>query len=89
MVGLSWRAILLDGTQPIALGPFTRGLGWSREQVETRLVEVRKGYMDEGFHIYAVVYNLRTETWGGNGHGYGAGRDDMNREDHSTRVQLL
>jgi len=35
MVGLSWRAILLDGAQPIALGPLTRGLKWSREQVET------------------------------------------------------
>jgi len=57
MVGLSWRAILLDGTQPIALGPLTKGLKWSPEQVETRLVEVRKGYMD-----------------------------DMNREDHCTRI---
>jgi hypothetical protein len=56
MVGLSWRAILLDGAQPIALGPLIRGLKWSREQVETRLVEVRKGYMDEWVHIYMPLY---------------------------------
>ncbi|TVY90503.1 Secondary metabolism regulator, partial [Lachnellula willkommii] len=28
MVGLYWRTILIDGLQPIALGPMTRGLGW-------------------------------------------------------------
>jgi hypothetical protein len=26
MVGLSWKAILLNDTQPITLGPLTRGL---------------------------------------------------------------
>jgi hypothetical protein len=26
VVGLSWRVILLDSAQPIALGPMTRGL---------------------------------------------------------------
>ncbi|TVY80614.1 Secondary metabolism regulator, partial [Lachnellula suecica] len=46
MVGLYWRTILIDGLQPIALGPMTRGLGWSREQVEVWLVEVRKAYME-------------------------------------------
>ncbi|TAQ85201.1 hypothetical protein B7494_g6477 [Chlorociboria aeruginascens] len=34
MVGLYWRTILIDGLQPIALGPMTRGLKWSKEEVE-------------------------------------------------------
>ena len=29
MVGLHWRAILVDGAQPMALWPLTRGLKWS------------------------------------------------------------
>jgi hypothetical protein len=55
-VGLHWRLILLDGAQPIALGLMTRGLKWSREQVEMRLVEVRRAYMDERVHIYMPLY---------------------------------
>jgi hypothetical protein len=47
VVGSYWRVILLDGAQPTALGPMTRGLKWSREQVEMRLVDVRRAYMDE------------------------------------------
>jgi hypothetical protein len=65
MVGLSWRAILLDGAQPIALGPLTRGLKWSREQVETRLVEVRKGYMDEWVHSCMPLYVIYGQKPGG------------------------
>jgi len=50
MVGLYWRTILLDGAQPIALGPLTRGLGWSKEEVEVWLVGVRKAYLEGGVH---------------------------------------
>jgi len=56
VVGLSWRVILLDGVQPLALGPMTRGLKWSREQVETRLVDVRRAYMDERIHSYMPLH---------------------------------
>ena len=56
MVGLYWRAILLDGAQSIALGPLTRGLKWSREQVEVQLVELRKAYMDEWVHSHMPLY---------------------------------
>jgi len=56
LVGSYWRAILLDSAQPIALGPMTRGLKWSREQVEMRLVEVRRAYMDEWVHSYMPLY---------------------------------
>ena len=56
LVGSYWRAILLDSAQPIALGPMTRGLKWSREQVEARLVEVRRAYMDEWVHSYMPLH---------------------------------
>ncbi|KAK4230952.1 hypothetical protein QBC38DRAFT_275609 [Podospora fimiseda] len=45
-VGLYWRTILLDGIQAIALGPLTRGCGWSPTEVEMFLIEVRKAYKD-------------------------------------------
>ena len=56
MVGLCWRTILFDGAQPIALGPLTRGLKWSREEVEMLLVDVRKAYMDERIHNYMPLH---------------------------------
>ncbi|KAH8663695.1 methyltransferase domain-containing protein [Tricladium varicosporioides] len=55
-MGLDWRAILLDGAQPNVLGPMTRGLKWSREQVEMQLVKVRNAYMDEQVHSHMLLY---------------------------------
>ena len=56
MVGLYWRTVLIMGLQPIAIGPMTRGLGWTREQVEVWLVEVRKAYMDTWVHSHMPLY---------------------------------
>ncbi|KAI6088454.1 S-adenosyl-L-methionine-dependent methyltransferase [Hypoxylon rubiginosum] len=64
-VGLYWKTILLDGIQAIALGPMTRGLQWNREQVETFLVDVRRGYHDNSMLLYmplVCVYGQRPET---------------------------
>jgi hypothetical protein len=55
-VGLSWKVILLNAAQPIALGPMTRGLKWNREQVEMGLVDVRRAYMDERVHSSMPLY---------------------------------
>ncbi|KAL2884975.1 DUF814 domain-containing protein [Ceratocystis lukuohia] len=38
--GLLWRSLFLASVQATALGPLTRGLGWSRQQVEVFLVQV-------------------------------------------------
>jgi hypothetical protein len=54
-VGLYWREILLLGAEPIALGPLTRGLKWTREQVELYLVRVRKAYRDS-CHSHMPLY---------------------------------
>ncbi|KAG9243417.1 S-adenosyl-L-methionine-dependent methyltransferase [Calycina marina] len=56
MVGLYWRTILEIGLQPIAIGPLTRGLGWSREQVEVWLMEVRKAYKDKWVHSHMPLH---------------------------------
>jgi hypothetical protein len=55
-VGLYWREILLLGVEPIALGPFTRGLKWTREQVEVFLVQVRHSYGDSWCHSHMPLY---------------------------------
>lgn len=55
-VGEYWRHILLEGAQAIALGPLTRGCGWTREQVEVFLIEVRKAYFDNGCLMYMPMY---------------------------------
>jgi hypothetical protein len=56
LVGLYWRTILMDGLQPIALGPLTRGLGWTREQVEVWLVGVRNAYLETGVHAHMPLH---------------------------------
>ncbi|KAK4124828.1 S-adenosyl-L-methionine-dependent methyltransferase [Parathielavia appendiculata] len=55
-VGLYWRTILVDGMQAIALGPLSRGCGWSREQIELFLVEVRKAYHDNSMLAYMPLH---------------------------------
>lgn len=62
--GLYWRTILLDGIQAIALGPLTRGCGWTREQVEVFLVQVRRSYHDNSCLLYMplhIVYGQKAE----------------------------
>lgn len=44
--GLMWKTVLLEGLSPIALAPFTRGLGWSQVEVEAFLVSVRQCLKD-------------------------------------------
>ncbi|CCU82865.1 unnamed protein product [Blumeria hordei] len=56
LVGLYWRTILIDGLQPIALGPLTRGLHWSKEDVESWLVDVKKAYLDSSVHSHMPLY---------------------------------
>ncbi|KAK0640601.1 S-adenosyl-L-methionine-dependent methyltransferase [Cercophora newfieldiana] len=55
-VGLYNRANILDGLQGISMGPFTRGLKWTPEEVELYLVKVRKGVMNTRVHSYLPFY---------------------------------
>ncbi|KAK4206745.1 S-adenosyl-L-methionine-dependent methyltransferase [Rhypophila decipiens] len=64
-VGLYWRTILLDGLQAIALGPLMRGCGWSREQVEVFLIQVRRAYHDNSCLMYMplhIIYGQKPES---------------------------
>jgi hypothetical protein len=56
IVGLYWRTILIDGLQPIALGPMTRGLKWKKEEVDVWLAEVRMAYMDGWVHSHMPLH---------------------------------
>ncbi|KAF4335839.1 methyltransferase [Fusarium beomiforme] len=61
-VGLYWRTILTDGLQAIALGPMSRGMGWSRDQIEVFLVDVRRAYSDNTALLYMpmhIIYGQR------------------------------
>ena len=49
--GLYNKAIVMDFFHAI-MAPFTRGLGWSTEQVEVFLVEVRKSINNPKIHAY-------------------------------------
>ncbi|KAK8228817.1 S-adenosyl-L-methionine-dependent methyltransferase [Phyllosticta capitalensis] len=49
---------LSQGLQGISLALFTRQLGWSREEVELFLVDVRKDINDRSKHYYWVMYNV-------------------------------
>ena len=52
VIGLYNRSVIYDGLQGIAMAPFTRALGWTKEQVEVFLVEMRRGLMDPSTHAY-------------------------------------
>ncbi|KAK4116927.1 S-adenosyl-L-methionine-dependent methyltransferase, partial [Canariomyces notabilis] len=65
-VGLYWRTILIDGIQAIALGPLTRGCGWTREQVELFLIDVRRAYHDNSCLAYMplhIVYGQKPPNY--------------------------
>jgi hypothetical protein len=62
MVGLYNRSCIWDGLQGISMGPLTRGLHWSPQEVEVFLVGVRKALMDASYHVYLpfhVVYGQK------------------------------
>lgn len=45
--------ILLEG---LTMAPFTRGLGWTRAQVEVFLVDLRKEFNDPKIHAYWPMF---------------------------------
>ncbi|KAL5604868.1 hypothetical protein BROUX41_001801 [Berkeleyomyces rouxiae] len=54
--GLLWRSLFLASVQATALGPLTRGLGWTRQQVEVFLVQVRQSYMDDSLKLGMTMH---------------------------------
>ena len=54
-VGVFERANMVEGISGLSLMLFTRELGWTREEVEVFLVDVRKESCDRNIHAW---YNL-------------------------------
>lgn len=60
VIGMYTLSLIYDGLHAITIGPFTRGLGWSPEEVELFLDQVRKDLLDPSVHSYVYFHTL----WG-------------------------
>ncbi|KAK7529926.1 S-adenosyl-L-methionine-dependent methyltransferase [Phyllosticta citribraziliensis] len=57
---------LLEGLQAFTLAWFHRGLGWTKEEIEVYLVQVRKAISDRNVHAYHkmyVVWGRKPQSW--------------------------
>lgn len=62
VIGLYMKSVINDGLHAIAVGPLTRGLKWTPEEVELYLIGVRKSLNDITTHSYLpfhVVYGQK------------------------------
>ncbi|KAI5864426.1 S-adenosyl-L-methionine-dependent methyltransferase [Durotheca rogersii] len=55
-VGLFSQHMIYDGLHGFSIRPFTHGLGWTPEEVEVFLVDVRKALLSSAAHIYLPFY---------------------------------
>ena len=55
-VGVYNRSILIDALQAVSMAPLTRGLKWTREEVELFLIEVRRSLMNASIHSYLTFH---------------------------------
>jgi hypothetical protein len=55
-IGLYNRSMIMDGLQGISIKPLTKGLGWTPEEIEVFLVDVRKSLMDRSQHSYLTFH---------------------------------
>lgn len=52
LIGKFHERNLLDGLQGLSLAFFHRGLGWTKDEIEVYLVNVRKALQDRSVHAY-------------------------------------
>ncbi|OTA95201.1 hypothetical protein M434DRAFT_394094 [Hypoxylon sp. CO27-5] len=57
-VGLYNRNMIYDGLHGFTIRPFTHGLGWTPEEVEVYLVDVRKSILNSTAHIYLPFHSV-------------------------------
>lgn len=55
LLGLMQMTNALDGLHGLTMGMFTRMLGWSVEEVEVFLVDVRKDCKNRDIHFYYIL----------------------------------
>ncbi|OLN81322.1 Phosphoethanolamine N-methyltransferase 1-like protein 1 [Colletotrichum chlorophyti] len=61
-IGRYCQAVLYDGLHAITIGPLTRGLGWTAEEVEVFLVKCRKDTLDMSTHSYVYYHAMCGQT---------------------------
>ncbi|OHE98946.1 hypothetical protein CORC01_05842 [Colletotrichum orchidophilum] len=49
---------IVAGLEALAMAPFTRAHGWSKEDVDAFLVDVKREMRDESIHAYGLVYSI-------------------------------
>ncbi|GKT41319.1 secondary metabolism regulator LAE1 [Colletotrichum spaethianum] len=57
-IGAYCKAVLYDGLHAITVGPLTRGLGWTAEEVEIFLIGVRKDLLNTSIHSYVLYHSV-------------------------------
>ncbi|KAF6821203.1 Demethylmenaquinone methyltransferase 5 [Colletotrichum plurivorum] len=57
-IGDYCRAVIYDGLHAITIGPFTKGLDWTAEEVEVFLVKVRQDLMNNSNHAYVYYHSF-------------------------------
>ncbi|KAM5349172.1 hypothetical protein ACJ41O_008995 [Fusarium nematophilum] len=55
-IGKLWKWNLLEGLSGFTLGLFSRVLGWTEEQIQMSLVDVRRDIQDTRIHAYEPLY---------------------------------
>jgi hypothetical protein len=66
LIGLYLGTILIEGLQAISLGPLTRGLKWTKEEVDVLLVDIIKCLMDSSQHTYYTFHSFYGQKPDGN-----------------------
>ncbi|OCK86192.1 S-adenosyl-L-methionine-dependent methyltransferase [Lepidopterella palustris CBS 459.81] len=56
MLGRFNETNLLDGLQAFSLQLFQKGLGWTKDEIEVYLVQVRKALSDRNVHAYHKIF---------------------------------
>ncbi|EFQ34893.1 methyltransferase domain-containing protein [Colletotrichum graminicola M1.001] len=57
-IGAYFKAVIYDGLYGITVGPLTRGLGWTAEEVEVFLIDVRKDLLQTSIHSYVFYHSV-------------------------------
>ncbi|OTB01057.1 hypothetical protein M426DRAFT_26042 [Hypoxylon sp. CI-4A] len=57
-VGMYCRNMIYDGLHGFSIKPFTHGLGWTPEEVEVYLVDIRKAILHSSAHIYLPFHSV-------------------------------
>ncbi|KAK3381141.1 methyltransferase domain-containing protein [Podospora didyma] len=64
-IGIYNRSLIMDGLHSVGIKPITKGLGWSEQEVELLLVDVRKALMDASNHVYYTFHAVYGQKPGG------------------------